>query len=99
VLEERAFFDTFPANDGPTFHGTWSNYPYFASGTIAVTGIDEGLFLLKVSDAVLDAHETRPVSEEPPGEEPPADGDNRSPRGEERGNPDRDERGKQRGKG
>jgi choice-of-anchor B domain-containing protein len=61
VLTERAFFDTFPANDGPTFHGTWSNYPYFDSGTIAVTGTDEGLFLVRVQPEVLEQFEHAPV--------------------------------------
>ena len=71
VLEERAFFDTFPANDNPTFHGTWSNYPYFDSGTIAVTGIDEGLFLLKVRPEVLEAYETGDGgSDDRPGKSP-----------------------------
>jgi choice-of-anchor B domain-containing protein len=49
-LDEVAWFDTFPDNDGATFHGTWSNYPYFESGTIAVSGIDEGLFLLRLAE-------------------------------------------------
>jgi choice-of-anchor B domain-containing protein len=49
-LEPVAFFDTFPAHSDPTFEGTWSNYPFFESGTIAVTGIDEGLFLLRLQD-------------------------------------------------
>jgi choice-of-anchor B domain-containing protein len=48
-LEEIAFFDTFPAHGEPTFDGTWSNYPFFASGTIAVSGIGEGLFLLRLA--------------------------------------------------
>jgi choice-of-anchor B domain-containing protein len=65
VLEERAFFDVFPANDNPTFNGTWSNYPYFASGTIAVTGMDEGLFLLRVRPEVLEAFETPVAQAEP----------------------------------
>ena len=52
-LREVAFFDTFPKHDDPEFVGTWSNYPYFASGTIAVSGIDEGLFLLKVRPEAL----------------------------------------------
>ena len=52
-LSEVAFFDTFPEHDEPEFVGTWSNYPYFPSGTIAVSGIDEGLFLLKVQKPVL----------------------------------------------
>ncbi len=48
--DEVAFFDTYPADDAATFNGTWSNYPYFDSGTIAVSGIGEGLFLLKLQD-------------------------------------------------
>ncbi len=54
VWDEVAFFDTYPADDAATFNGTWSNYPYFDSGTIAVSGIGEGLFLLKLQDSVLD---------------------------------------------
>jgi choice-of-anchor B domain-containing protein len=50
ALEEVGFFDTFPAHGEPTFDGTWSNYPFFESGTIAVSGIDEGLFLLQLAD-------------------------------------------------
>jgi hypothetical protein len=49
-LEPVAFFDTYPAHSDPTFNGTWSNYPFFESGTIAVSGIDEGLFLLRLSE-------------------------------------------------
>jgi choice-of-anchor B domain-containing protein len=48
-LEQVAFFDTFPTHGDPTFEGTWSNYPFFESGTIAVSGIDEGLFLLRLA--------------------------------------------------
>ena len=50
VLETVAFFDTYPASDDPIFSGTWSNYPYFQSGTIPVSGIDEGLFLVTRND-------------------------------------------------
>jgi hypothetical protein len=53
-LEEVAFFDTFPAHGEPTFEGTWSNYPFFESDTIAVSGIDEGLFLLRLQPEVVD---------------------------------------------
>ena len=49
-LTEFAYFDTYPANDLPQFEGTWSNYPYFESGVIAVSGIREGLFLLKLQN-------------------------------------------------
>jgi choice-of-anchor B domain-containing protein len=56
-----AFFDGYPNHDKPTYNGTWSNYPYFPSGTIAFSGIDEGLFLVKVHDAVLDEFEVAPA--------------------------------------
>jgi choice-of-anchor B domain-containing protein len=45
---EVGYFDTVPSSPNkPGFAGSWSNYPYFASGTIVVTSIREGLFLLK----------------------------------------------------
>ncbi len=43
--EEVAFFDT--VSDDKTGGGSWSNYPYFPSGTIVVTSSREGLFMLK----------------------------------------------------
>ncbi len=47
---EVAYFDTTPYEGGS---GSWSNYPYFESGTIIVTSIGEGLFLLKKSQVDL----------------------------------------------
>jgi choice-of-anchor B domain-containing protein len=48
---EVGFFDTMPVGENRTgFAGSWSNYPYFESGTIAVSSIGEGLFLLKKRD-------------------------------------------------
>jgi len=46
-LQERGYFDVYPVDDSTTFAGTWGNYPYFDSGIVAVTGIEEGLFILK----------------------------------------------------
>ncbi|HZI96952.1 MAG TPA: hypothetical protein VFD41_05440 [Actinomycetales bacterium] len=37
----------FPANDDTMFAGTWGNHPYFDSGTVVVTVVEEGLFVLK----------------------------------------------------
>ena len=51
-LEEMAYFDVFPSGDEAQFNGTWSNYPYFPSGVIAVSHIEEGLFLVKLSDNI-----------------------------------------------
>ncbi len=44
---EVGAFDTSPYQDGPGFGGAWSNYPYFPSGTVIVTSMQEGLFVLK----------------------------------------------------
>lgn len=53
---EVAFFDTVAEGENdPVFNGSWSNYPYFASGTIVVTSGSEGLFVLK-------KREGRPIS-------------------------------------
>jgi hypothetical protein len=43
---EIAFFDTFPVSDAAIFDGAWSVYPYFPSGTIIVSDISNGLFIL-----------------------------------------------------
>lgn len=46
-----AFFDTVPwGEDGGGFRGTWSNYPYFDSGIIVVTSMNEGVFIVKMKD-------------------------------------------------
>ena len=46
-LEPAGFFDIYPADDAPEFNGAWSAYPFFPSGVVAVSGIEQGLFLLK----------------------------------------------------
>lgn len=46
-LSEVGFFDVYPADDEAQFNGAWSNYPYFESGTVIVSGIEQGLFVLK----------------------------------------------------
>ncbi len=47
-LEPAGFFDIYPSDDAPQFNGAWSAYPYFPSGVVAVSGIEQGLFLLKL---------------------------------------------------
>jgi choice-of-anchor B domain-containing protein len=44
---EVGFFDTSPYQTGPGFSGAWSTYPFFESGTVIVTSLQEGLFILK----------------------------------------------------
>ena len=47
-VTEIAFFDTFPDDDGRGFRGAWSVYPYFTSGTLIVSDIQSGLFVLSM---------------------------------------------------
>lgn len=55
LLHEVAHFDIDPTSDSDVFSGAWSNYPYFPSGTIVVSGIEQGLFVLSLDlpDEVL----------------------------------------------
>jgi len=46
-LSEAGFFDVYPGDDEAEFNGTWSNYPYFKSGIVIVSGIEQGLFVLR----------------------------------------------------
>jgi choice-of-anchor B domain-containing protein len=51
-IEEVGYFDTVPyGEDRPGYGGSWSNYPFFKSGTIVVTSAEEGVFFLKRSEA------------------------------------------------
>jgi choice-of-anchor B domain-containing protein len=45
--EEVGFLDTVPWSEEVEFDGSWSNYPYFESGTIVVSSGREGVFFLK----------------------------------------------------
>ncbi|MCH8866742.1 MAG: choice-of-anchor B family protein [Proteobacteria bacterium] len=47
-LAEVAFFDTFPGSEAAEFDGAWSVYPYLPSGTILVSDISNGLFILSL---------------------------------------------------
>ncbi len=41
------FFDTYYQNDGVTFNGSWSSYPFYPSGNIVVSDRQNGLFVLR----------------------------------------------------
>ena len=47
TLREVAYFDIYPADDEPRYNGAWSTFPFFASGTVLVSGIEQGLFVLR----------------------------------------------------
>ena len=44
---EEAYFDVHPWDDGVSYAGSWSNYPYFDSGNIIVTHRSDGLYIVR----------------------------------------------------
>ncbi|HSM09117.1 MAG TPA: choice-of-anchor B family protein, partial [Gemmatimonadota bacterium] len=45
---EVGYFDTTPYGENPPgFNGAWTAYPYFDSGTVIVSSMNEGLFVLR----------------------------------------------------
>ncbi|MCB0017946.1 MAG: choice-of-anchor B family protein, partial [Anaerolineales bacterium] len=46
-LSEIAYFDIFPSSDSASFNGAWSVFPYYESGVVVVSGIEQGLFVLQ----------------------------------------------------
>jgi choice-of-anchor B domain-containing protein len=51
---EVGFFDTVPYGENqPGFAGSWSNFPYFKSGVVAVTSMREGLFMIRYRPQTL----------------------------------------------
>ena len=50
---EVGFLDTVPWSEEIEFDGSWSNYPFFESGTIVVSSGKEGVFFLKYNPLTL----------------------------------------------
>ncbi len=48
TFDEVGWLDTYPANNGSSYNGAWSVYPYFESGTIISSDINSGLFVSRV---------------------------------------------------
>lgn len=48
-MSETAFLDSFPGSDSASFNGVWSVYPYFSSGIIIASDIEQGLLILRKS--------------------------------------------------
>lgn len=46
-FREVGYFDTYPLNNSPRFNGAWSTFPFFRSGLIVISSIEDGLFLVK----------------------------------------------------
>ena len=50
---EVAWFDTYPADDGKGYDGAWSNYPFFASGNVIISDIQQGLIVVRPNLDIL----------------------------------------------
>ncbi len=46
-LREVGYFDSFPSNNSNAFNGAWNVYPFFNSGNIIISDIDNGLFIVR----------------------------------------------------
>ncbi|WP_324753653.1 choice-of-anchor B family protein [Roseovarius sp. Pro17] len=64
-VNEVAFFDTFPvpAANSASFNGAWGAYPFLPSGTLLVSNIEDGLFILRESAAQEPDPEPDPTPE------------------------------------
>ena len=51
VFSEVGYFDTYPANNNTDFNGVWNVYPYFPSGNIIISDIDNGFFVIRKSNS------------------------------------------------
>ena len=51
-IHEIGYFDTYPENDGVSFNGIWSVYPYFSSGKIILSDFNRGFFIVKKSETL-----------------------------------------------
>merc|ERR1719469_61298 len=44
---EVGVFDIYPESDCNEFNGAWSNFPFFPSGNVIISGIEQGLYVVK----------------------------------------------------
>ncbi len=47
TLTEEAYFDIYTPTNSIGYNGAWSVYPFFPSGNIIVSGIEQGLYVLR----------------------------------------------------
>lgn len=46
-IQEVGYFDIVPSSNRARFNGAWSVYPYFPSGTVVVSGTNQGMYVLQ----------------------------------------------------
>lgn len=48
-ISEIGSFDTYPLNNDSSFNGAWNVYPFFESGNIIISDVNNGLFIIRKS--------------------------------------------------
>jgi choice-of-anchor B domain-containing protein len=96
-FSEIGFFDIYPSSDSANVNGAWSVYPFFTSGTVIVSGIEQGLFVLRPNltapssapSGSPSASPSQSPSSQPSGTPPgsPSGGPSESPSGTPSGSP------------
>jgi choice-of-anchor B domain-containing protein len=76
ALREIGSFDTYlsPAANSAGTDGAWGAYPFLPSGTLLVSDIENGLFLLKKNETLPPPTGTTPTPPAPPAPSPPSSG-------------------------
>lgn len=46
-MTEIGYFDIYPSSNSANFNGAWNVYPFFDSGSVLISGIEQGLFVLR----------------------------------------------------
>lgn len=57
-MRKAGFFDLYPVADAIDFAGTWANYPFFDSGTVVATSMEDGMFVLKPTGRIRQSLKT-----------------------------------------
>ena len=61
-MTEVASFDTYQQGNSFQYEGQWMNYPFFASGTIVASDINNGLFVLRPTGLIVAGEEAAPLA-------------------------------------
>lgn len=61
-LTQVGHFDIYTSNNNAGYNGSWTNYPYLPSGTVLVSGIEQGLYVLQSTNNFGDDSTSAPTT-------------------------------------
>ena len=64
-LTQVGHFDIYTSNNNAGYNGSWTNYPYLPSGTVLVSGIEQGLYILRSTNNFGDDSSSAPSTSSP----------------------------------